>query len=127
MWTGCEDEEGEGIKDRVTGAGWQIPCCPSPRHHRAAPASSSSSSHTTPQMGARWTQGATSVRVQRGLAQPSSLRPDPRACHGLTCSTFSSFSSVKTVPSIWLGFSATQLKTGMRNLVWIGFFTFTAR
>lgn len=30
------------------------------------------------------------------------------------------------MPSIWLGFSATQLNTGMRNLVWIGFFTFTA-
>lgn len=74
--------------------------------------------------------GASSARVQCGLgalAQPSTLRPHPpRSPCVLTCSTFSSFSSVKTVPSIWLGFSATQLKTGMRNLVWIGFFTFTA-
>lgn len=69
-------------------------------------------------MGAAWT-GA--------LAQLSTLSLDPPGpCHVLTCSTFSSLSSVKTVPSIWLGFSATQLKMGMRNLVWIGFFTFTA-
>lgn len=67
--------------------------------------------------GAAWAQAP---------APPSPLHSPPRFLHGLTCSTFSSLSSVKTVPSIWLGFSATQLKTGMRNLVWIGFFTFTA-
>lgn len=43
----------------------------------------------------------------------------------LTCSTFSSLSSVKTVPVIWLGFSATQLSSGIRNLVWMGFLAFT--
>ena len=34
--------------------------------------------------------------------------------------------SLKTVPLIWLGFKATQFNTGIRNLVWIGFFIFTA-
>lgn len=74
--------------------------------------------------------GATSAWVQHGLghwpSQAPCTRTPPDSPCVLTCSTFSSLSSVKTVPSIWLGFSATQLKTGMRNLVWIGFFTFTA-
>lgn len=43
----------------------------------------------------------------------------------LTCSTFSSLSSVKTVPVIWLGFRATQFKSGILNLVWMGFLAFT--
>lgn len=51
---------------------------------------------------------------------------DPRALWcPLTCNTFSSLSSVKTVPVIWLGFSATQLSNGIRNLVWMGFLVFT--
>lgn len=63
--------------------------------------------------------------MARGTEPPMDPVPSPLS-PSLTCSTFSSLSSVKTVPSIWLGFRATQLKTGMRNLVWIGFFTFTA-
>lgn len=38
----------------------------------------------------------------------------------------SSSISLKTVPLIWLGFRATQLNTGMRNLVLMGFLIFTA-
>ena len=70
--------------------------------------------------------GTTSARARRGLGHRPSQAPCAQPPRVLTCSTFSSLSSLKTVPSIWLGFSATQLKTGMRNLVWIGFFTFTA-
>lgn len=39
----------------------------------------------------------------------------------ITSSTRSSSISLKTVPLIWLGFSAVQLKTGRRNLVFMGF------
>lgn len=38
----------------------------------------------------------------------------------------SSSISLKTVPLIWFGFRATQLKTGILNFVLIGFFIFTA-
>lgn len=47
-----------------------------------------------------------------------------RVC--LTSSIFSSSISLNTVPLIWLGFSATQLNTGKRNLVLMGFLIFTA-
>lgn len=38
----------------------------------------------------------------------------------------SSSISLKTVPLIWFGFRATQLKTGILNFVLIGFLIFTA-
>lgn len=44
----------------------------------------------------------------------------------LTSSILSSSISLNTVPLIWLGFSATQLNTGIRNLVLMGFLIFTA-
>ena len=47
-------------------------------------------------------------------------------CVFYTWRIFSSSRSLNTVPLIWLGFRATQLKTGIRNLVWIGFLIFTA-
>lgn len=43
-----------------------------------------------------------------------------------TSSIRSSSISLKTVPLIWFGFRATQLKTGMRNFVLIGFLILTA-
>lgn len=66
------------------------------------------------------------------ICKPSDAGGYPRAQRDpgapwcpLTCNTFSSLSSVKTVPVIWLGFSATQLSSGIRNLVWMGFLAFT--
>lgn len=47
-------------------------------------------------------------------------------CVRLTSSILSSSISLNTVPLIWLGFSATQLNTGIRNLVLMGFLIFTA-
>lgn len=47
-----------------------------------------------------------------------------RVC--LTSSILSSSISLNTVSLIWLGFSATQLNTGIRNLVLMGFLIFTA-
>lgn len=44
-----------------------------------------------------------------------------------TSRILSSSISLKTVPLIWLGLRATQLNTGMRNLVLIGFLIFTAK
>lgn len=44
----------------------------------------------------------------------------------VTCRMDSSSMSLKMVPFIWLGFRATQFSTGILNLVWIGFFIFTA-
>lgn len=43
-----------------------------------------------------------------------------------TSRILSSSISLKTVPLIWFGFSATQLKTGIRNFVLMGFLILTA-
>lgn len=59
------------------------------------------------------------------LATRATWTPAPnyplRAPGPATSKIFSSSSSLKTVPLIWLGFSAVQLKTGSRNLVLMGF------
>lgn len=58
--------------------------------------------------------------ARRETWSPASTFP-PQAPGPATSRIFSSSSSLKTVPLIWLGFSAVQLKTGSRNLVLIGF------
>lgn len=62
------------------------------------------------------------------------MKRRPQRCHSeaplpegaLTSRILSSSISLKTVPLIWLGLSATQLKTGIRNFVLIGFLILTA-
>lgn len=60
-------------------------------------------------------------------------RPRGRPCEvlwpeeTLASRILSSSISLKTVPLIWFGFNATQLKTGIRNFVLIGFLILTAR
>lgn len=75
----------------------------------------------------KWVEEVTTPHANMIQAGPLLLRC-PHWQQGratLTCSTFSSLSSVKTVPVIWLGFRATQFKSGILNLVWMGFLAFT--
>ena len=75
----------------------------------------------------KWVEEVTTLHAQHDPGSPLLLQC-PHWQQGratLTCSTFSSLSSVKTVPVIWLGFRATQFKSGILNLVWMGFLAFT--
>lgn len=67
--------------------------------------------------------GTTIAFVLGVTTEASGARP---LRYPLTSSILSSSISLKTVPLIWLGFRATQLKTGMRNLVLMGFLILTA-
>lgn len=68
-----------------------------------------------------------SISLQRPILICGQTWEQKAASTARTSRILSSSISLKTVPLIWLGLRATQLNTGMRNLVLIGFLIFTAK